>query len=91
MNNILSRSWFPSFLLPSGRSRRLLMLAVTFAVIGVLGSFLAVHPAAAEIDITSALTSINTDGTEAITNIGKALIGLAALGLVFRWVKGALF
>lgn len=70
---------------------RLFTFFLVAGIVGLVGfSFLA-NPALADIDISSALTSINTDGTEAITNIGKALIGLAALGLVFRWVKGALF
>jgi hypothetical protein len=51
----------------------------------------AVAPAYAAIDVTSATTAITTDGTAAITAIGGALIGLAGVAVVFKWVKGAIF
>lgn len=48
-------------------------------------------PAFAVIDVTAATTSITTDGTVAISAIGGALIGLAGVAVVFKWVKGAIF
>ncbi|WP_413114120.1 major capsid protein [Thaumasiovibrio sp. DFM-14] len=31
------------------------------------------------------------DGASAISDVGGALIGLAGLAVVFKWVKGAIF
>lgn len=45
----------------------------------------------AAIDTTAAVTSISTDGTAAITAIGTAIIGLAAVAMIFRWVKASFF
>lgn len=45
----------------------------------------------AVIDVSDATTSIATDGTAAITAVGGALIGLAGVAVVFKWVKGAIF
>ena len=39
----------------------------------------------------AAVTEISTNGTAAITAVGGALIGLAALAVVFKWVKGSIF
>lgn len=48
-------------------------------------------PAFAEVDVTAATTSITNDGTAAISAVGGALIGLAGVAVVFKWVKGAIF
>jgi hypothetical protein len=48
-------------------------------------------PVFAAIDVTAATTMITTDGGGAITLVGQALLGLAAIALVFRWVKAAFF
>lgn len=45
----------------------------------------------AAIDVTAATTAITTDGGGAISEVGQALIGLAALAVVYKWVKGAIF
>jgi uncharacterized membrane protein len=45
----------------------------------------------AAVDVTAATTSITTDGTAAVTAIGGALIGLAAVAVIFKWVKAAIF
>ena len=45
----------------------------------------------AEVDVTAATTTLSTDGSAAISSVGGALIGLAALAVVFKWVKGAIF
>jgi hypothetical protein len=52
---------------------------------------LAANTASAAIDVTAATTAITTDGTVAITAVGGALIGLAGVAVVFKWVKGAIF
>ncbi|MCB1878077.1 MAG: hypothetical protein KDH88_19045 [Chromatiales bacterium] len=43
------------------------------------------------IDVTGAVDTITTDGTAAITAVGGALIALAAVAVVFKWVKGSIF
>lgn len=45
----------------------------------------------AAIDVTAATTAITTDGSAAISSVGQALIGLAGLAVVFKWVKAAIF
>lgn len=59
----------------------------------VLGfaSFLVAGLASAAGEADAAVTLISTDGTAAITAVGGALIGLAALAVVFKWIKGAIF
>jgi len=57
-----------------------LVLAMSFSV-----------PAFAVIDVTAATTAITTDGTAAVSAVGGALIGLAGVSVVFKWVKGAIF
>ncbi|HDM8168476.1 TPA: hypothetical protein P0E23_001070 [Vibrio harveyi] len=52
---------------------------------------LSTSPAFAAIDVTAATTTITTDGGSAISEVGQALIGLAALAVVFKWAKGAIF
>ncbi|AQS36124.1 hypothetical protein Sps_00935 [Shewanella psychrophila] len=47
--------------------------------------------ALAAIDVTDAVTSITTDGGAAIAAIGGAMIGLAAIAIVFKWAKAAIF
>jgi len=61
-----------------------------FLAVGAL-SFVASTPVFAAIDVSAATTSITTDGTAAITAVGGALIGLAGVAVVFKWVKGAIF
>lgn len=46
---------------------------------------------AAPVDVAPAVDQLSTDGTTAITAIGGAVIALAALAVVFKWVKGAIF
>ena len=55
------------------------------------GLLISTTPAFAAIDVSAATTSITTDGTAAITAVGGALIGLAGVAVVFKWVKGAIF
>jgi uncharacterized membrane protein len=59
--------------------------------VGSGAAVLAANSASAAIDVTAATTAITTDGTAAITAVGGALIGLAGIAVVFKWVKGAIF
>lgn len=43
------------------------------------------------IDVAAATTAITTDGTTAITAIGTAMLGLAAVAVVFKWAKASIF
>lgn len=54
-------------------------------------TLLSASPVFAEVDVTAATTSITGDGTTAITAVGSALIGLAGVAVVFKWIKGAIF
>ncbi|OEF95279.1 major capsid protein [Vibrio splendidus] len=45
----------------------------------------------AAIDVSAATTAITTDGSAAIGSVGQALIGLAGLAVVYKWIKGAIF
>lgn len=49
------------------------------------------EPSSAAIAVTAATDVITTDGETAITAVGTALIGLAGLAVVFRWIKGSIF
>lgn len=56
-----------------------------------IGLALGATASQAAIDVTAATTTISTDGTAAITAVGGAIIGLAAVAVVFKWVKGSIF
>ncbi len=56
-----------------------------------IGALITTQPAMAAIDVTGATDVISTDGTTAITAVGTALISLAGLAVVFRWIKGSIF
>ncbi|MBA1148232.1 hypothetical protein H0Z60_14345 [Ectothiorhodospiraceae bacterium WFHF3C12] len=43
------------------------------------------------IDVSAATDAITTDGGTAIAAVGGALIGLAGIAVVYKWVKGAIF
>lgn len=45
----------------------------------------------AAIDVSAAVTALTTDGTTAITAVGTALLALAGIAVVFKWVKAAFF
>lgn len=56
-----------------------------------LGSVVAASSVSAAIDVSDATTAITTDGSVALTAIGGAMLGLAAIAVVFKWAKGAIF
>ena len=45
----------------------------------------------AAIDVSAATDAITTDGTAAVSAIGLAMLGLAAVAIVFKWAKAAIF
>jgi len=55
------------------------------------GAMIATTGANAAIDVTGPVGELTTDGTAAITAVGTALLALAAVALVFKWVKAAFF
>lgn len=57
------------------------------AVVGAL----AVSNANAAVDVAATVTQLTTDGTSAITAVGTALLALAGIAVVFKWVKAAFF
>ncbi|EJL6328777.1 hypothetical protein NMR38_002902 [Vibrio cholerae] len=56
-----------------------------------LGSVLVASASHAAIDVTGATTEITTSGGAAIAAIGGAMIGLAAVAVVFKWAKASIF
>lgn len=56
-----------------------------------LGGALAASNANAAVDVTAMVTDLTTDGTAAITAVGTALLTLAGIAVVFKWVKAAFF
>lgn len=56
-----------------------------------LGSAVLASASHAAIDVTPAVTQITTDGGGAISAIGAAMIGLAAIAVVFKWAKASIF
>lgn len=45
----------------------------------------------AAVDVTAIVGDLKTDGTTAITAVGTALLALAGIAVVFKWVKAAFF
>lgn len=43
------------------------------------------------VDVTAVVGDLTTDGTSAITAVGTALLALAGIAVVFKWVKAAFF
>ena len=56
-----------------------------------LGGALAASNANAAIDVSSVVGDLTTDGTAAITAVGTALLALAGIAVIFKWVKAAFF
>lgn len=57
----------------------------------VIGASLVSSAAMADVDVTAATGVITTQGSAAIGSVGQALIGLAALAVVYKWAKAAFF
>lgn len=43
------------------------------------------------VDVTAIVGDLTTDGTAAITAVGTALLALAGIAVIFKWVKAAFF
>ena len=56
-----------------------------------LGGALAASNANAAVDVTAIVSDLTTDGTTAITAVGTALLALAGIAVIFKWVKAAFF
>ncbi|WP_119027379.1 major capsid protein [Acinetobacter baumannii] len=61
-----------------------------FGVGAVVGAALITNANAA-VDVSGSVATLTTDGTAAITAVGAALLGLAGVAVVFKWVKAAFF
>ena len=56
-----------------------------------LGGALAASNANAAVDVSATVSSLTSDGTAAITAVGTALLALAGIAVIFKWVKAAFF
>jgi len=45
----------------------------------------------AAVDVAPIVADLTTDGTAAITAVGTALLALAGIAVIFKWVKAAFF
>ncbi|MBW3031006.1 hypothetical protein JGX51_20030, partial [Acinetobacter baumannii] len=60
-----------------------------FGVGAAVGAALITNANAA-VDVAGPVATLTTDGTAAITAVGAALLGLAGVAVVFKWVKADL-
>ncbi|EHC03943.1 hypothetical protein Sbal625DRAFT_4373 [Shewanella baltica OS625] len=65
--------------------------STALVLVASLGVAVVAPSASAAIDVSAATTAITTDGGAAISEIGIAMLGLAAIAIVFKWAKGAIF
>jgi uncharacterized membrane protein len=56
-----------------------------------LGGALAASNVNAAVDVAPIVANLTTDGTAAITAVGTALLALAGIAVIFKWVKAAFF
>ncbi|MEO4203515.1 major capsid protein [Acinetobacter pittii] len=47
--------------------------------------------AAGTVDVTAPVATLTTDGSAALIAIGTAMLGLAAIAVLFKWVKAGFF
>ncbi|GLX85848.1 hypothetical protein tloyanaT_21000 [Thalassotalea loyana] len=43
------------------------------------------------VDVSTVTGGLLTDGTAALTAVGMALVGLAGVTILFKWIKAAIF
>ncbi|MBR7748991.1 hypothetical protein KC093_02215 [Acinetobacter nosocomialis] len=43
------------------------------------------------VDVTAPVSTLTTDGSAALIAIGTAMLGLAAIAVLFKWVKAGFF
>lgn len=65
-----------------------IIFASTLVAVSLASS---VASAAGSVDASAVISQISGDGTAALTGVGGAIIGLAGIAVVFKWVKGAIF
>ncbi|MBO1271194.1 hypothetical protein J3L11_05960 [Shewanella sp. 4t3-1-2LB] len=61
------------------------------ALVAALGATVVTTASQAAIDVTGATDAITTDGTAAVSAIGLAMLGLAAVAVVYKWAKASIF
>lgn len=61
------------------------------ALVSALGATVVTTASQAAIDVTGATDAITTDGTAAVSAIGLAMLGLAAVAVVYKWAKASIF
>ena len=59
--------------------------------LGALSAIISTGAMHAAIDTTAVTSQLTTDGTAAITAIGLAMVGLAVVAVLFKWIKAAIF
>ena len=57
----------------------------------VVGGVVVTGVASAAGEADAAVTLLTTDGAAAITAVGGAMLGLAAIAVIFKWVKASIF
>lgn len=68
------------------KTRKVRLVGFVFLV-----ALLGMIPSAYAIDVTGATGLINTDGKNAVTDIGQVMLELAGLAVVFKWAKASIF
>lgn len=63
----------------------------TYGTGAAVGGLLITSNANAAVDVSAIVGDLTTDGTAAITAVGTALLALAGIAVVFKWVKAAFF
>ncbi len=63
----------------------------TYGTGAAVGGLLITSNANAAVDVTAIVGDLTTDGTAAITAVGTALLALAGIAVIFKWVKAAFF
>lgn len=63
-----------------------LLFAASLGVVGAVPAFADVTTAAA-----SAASSFTTNGNTALASVGSAIIGLAGVAVLYKWIKGMFF
>ena len=65
--------------------------ARTYGLGATLGGVMVASNANAAVDVSGIVGDLTTDGTAAITAVGTALLALAGIAVIFKWVKAAFF
>lgn len=63
----------------------------TYGTGAAVGALLITSNANAAVDVSAIVGDLTKDGTAAITAVGTALLALAGIAVIFKWVKAAFF